>query len=309
MSASQDKGDAPLLILPMPGNEDFSRNLATALGAETGGIECRRFPDGETYLRLLSQVQERRVVVVSTLAQPDPNFLALAFAAEAARKQGAAGVYLVAPYLAYMRQDKAFKLGEAVSSETFARLISALFDGIVTVDPHLHRWHALSEIYSIASVVVHAAPALSAWVSSHVPRPVLIGPDGESAQWVAAVAERIGAPWAVMTKTRRGDYDVSLELPDLSHHQHRTPVLMDDIASSGRTMIAATGMLAKAGLAPPTCVVVHPLFAEDAYARLQAVAGRVVSCDSIPHPSNAIALAPLVAEALAKLTDVPSNGG
>lgn len=308
MSGKRNNNAAPLLLLPMPGNEGFARQLGTALQAETGEIECRRFPDGETYLRLLSSVSGRRVAIVSTLAQPDPTFLALAFTAEAARKQGAAGVYLVAPYLAYMRQDKVFKSGEAVSSETFSRLISTLFDGLVTVDPHLHRRHALSEIYSIPSVVVQAAPALSAWVSSHVPRPILIGPDSESAQWVAAVAERIDARWTVMTKTRRGDYDVSLELPDLARYQHYTPVLLDDIASSGRTMIAAAGLLAKAGFGPPTCVVVHPLFAEDAYARLHSVAERVVSCDSVPHSSNAIGLAPFVATALAKLSEDPSSG-
>ena len=289
------------MILPMPGNENFARELAFAGGGEVTAIETRRFPDGETYLRLLAPVKGRAVDVVATLAGPDPDFLRLAFAADAARAQGAARVRLVAPYLAYMRQDKAFKPGEAVTSDTFARLVSSLFDGLVTVDPHLHRRTALSDLYDIPAAAVQAAPALADWIVANVERPLLIGPDSESAQWVQAIAERISAPWRVMEKTRRGDYDVSVDLPDLTGHALCTPVLIDDIASSGRTLIAAADLLAARGMARPVCAVVHALFAGDAFARLQAVSARVVSCDSVPHPSNAVPLAPLVAQALAGL--------
>jgi ribose-phosphate pyrophosphokinase len=293
------------IILPMPGNEAFARQLADAGRGEVGKVETRRFPDGETYLRLLSPVVGRAVDVVATMAGPDPDFLRLAFAADAARSQGALRVRLVAPYLAYMRQDKAFHSGEAVTSETFARIVSSLFDGIVTVDPHLHRHSALSELYSIPAMAVQAAPALADWIAAEVDRPLLIGPDSESAQWVAAIAARIGAPWVVMEKTRRGDFDVSVALPELGDHGGRIPVLVDDISSSGRTMIAAADLLAALGLGRPVCAVVHALFAGDAFARLQKVAARVVSCDSVPHPSNAISLAPLVAQALATLPDRP----
>ena len=288
------------LMLPLPGNERFAQDLA-AFGGEVGVIETRRFPDGETYLRLLSPVAGRAVDLVATLAGPDPDFLRLAFAADAARTQGAARVRLVAPYLAYMRQDKAFRSGEAVTSDTFARLVSSLFDGLVTVDPHLHRRAALSDLYTIPTAAVQAAPALADWIAAEVPSPLLIGPDSESAQWVQAIAERISAPWAVMEKTRRGDFDVSVDLPDLAGHAICTPVLIDDIASSGRTLVAAAELLAARGMARPVCAVVHALFAGDAYPRLQAVAARVVSCDTVPHPSNAIPLAPLVAAALAAL--------
>lgn len=293
------------LLLPMPGNDRFARDLVAAGGGEVGAVETRRFPDGETYLRLLSSVTGRDVDLVATLAGPDPDFLRLAFAADAVRDQGATRVRLIAPYLAYMRQDKAFHPGEAVTSDTFARLVSSLFDGLVTVDPHLHRRAALSDLYTIPAAAVQAAPALGDWIAAEVERPLLIGPDSESAQWVAAIAGRIGAPWAVMEKTRRGDYDVSVELPDLAGREDRIPVLVDDIASSGRTLIAAAGLLAARGLPRPVCAVVHALFAGDAYIHLQEVAARVVSCDSVAHPSNAIRLAPLVAAAMAVLPDRP----
>ncbi|WP_163434697.1 ribose-phosphate pyrophosphokinase-like domain-containing protein, partial [Escherichia coli] len=72
-------------------------------GAALGRLESRRFPDGETYVRLACNVSGRDVAIVCTLAQPDEQFLRLVFAARAARDLGAATVTLVAPYLAYMR--------------------------------------------------------------------------------------------------------------------------------------------------------------------------------------------------------------
>ena len=293
-----DPADRPRLILPMPGNELFAGRLASLGGHELGRIETHRFPDGESHVRLATAVAGRAVDLVCSLARPDPGFLSLMFAADAARDLGAAEVNLVAPYLAYMRQDRRFSPGEAVSSRTFARILSGGFDRLVTVDPHLHRHPDLAALYAIPVRTLHAAPLLADWIAAEVAQPLIIGPDEESEQWAAAVAARIGAPYAVMRKVRRGDREVDIAPPDLSAWPDRRPVLIDDIAASGRTLIEAARQLQRQGRAPPVCVVVHGLFAGDAFAELSRVSERVVSSDSVPHPSNAISLAPLVAAAL-----------
>lgn len=282
----------------MPGNEGFGDRLAQTLGLEVTPLETRRFPDGETYLRLSEGVAGAEVLVVCTLADPDPQFLRLVFAARTARELGAATLTLIAPYLAYMRQDKRFNPGEAITSSHFAKLLSADFDRVITVDPHLHRRKAMSEIYSARAEVLHAAPALAAWIAAEVPRPLIIGPDIESEQWVSEVATAAGTPFAVLRKERFGDREVRVSLPDLAPWKDRTPVLVDDIVSSGRTMMEAADGLVRAGLAQPVCVAVHPLFAEDAYERLAAKAQRVVSTDAVPHASNQIPLTGLIADHL-----------
>ncbi|GIK49813.1 MAG: phosphoribosylpyrophosphate synthetase [Alphaproteobacteria bacterium] len=283
------------VYLPMPGNEPMAQSLAARAGGELGSIETRRFPDGEAYVRLLSEVKGRDVEIVCTLARPDDQFLSLIFAAETARELGAARVRLVAPYLAYMRQDKRFKDGEAISSVHFARLISASFDSLVTIDPHLHRRRDLSEIFAIPTRVEHAAPLLADWIRAHVENPLVLGPDIESEQWVAAVAERAGgAPYAVSSKTRLGDRQVKVEVPDLSPWRDRRPVLIDDIVSSGRTMIETARELAARGMAKPLCLAVHALFADESYAELKALADEIVSTDTIPHPSNGVSVADLI---------------
>ncbi|MEO5322992.1 ribose-phosphate pyrophosphokinase [Mesorhizobium sp. CC13] len=283
------------LILPMPGNETLASDLATTGGWELGRLETRRFPDGESYVRILSDVADRPVDFVCTLARPDEGFLGLAFAADAARSLGATQVTLIAPYLAYMRQDRRFQPGEAVTSKTFARLVSSTFDRLVTVDPHLHRYPALSSLYGIAAVVLHAAPLLAAWIAAEVASPLVIGPDEESEQWVAAIAARIGAPYAVLRKIRHGDRNVEVAVPDLTQWRGRQPVLVDDIASSGHTLIDAARQLPLQGFPRPVCAVVHGIFAEQSYRNLLQVADRIVSTDSVRHESNAIRLAPLIA--------------
>lgn len=286
------------LVFALPGNEAFAARLALEVGAELGELETRQFPDGEHYVRLRTDPAGRQVDMVCSLVRADSVILTLLFAAAAARAQGAAKVTLVAPYLGYMRQDIQFKAGEAVTSATFARLVSGAFDRLVTVDPHLHRHKALSEIYGIPCATLHAAGLLGAWIRAEAPDALVIGPDSESAQWAAEVGAAAGAPVVVLEKERLGDREVRITFPDLSAFAGRQPVLIDDIASSGRTLAAAARELVARGFAAPLCVVVHPVFGGDAFAEVSRVAARVVSTDAAPHETNLISLASLVATAL-----------
>ena len=290
-----------VLVLPLPGNEDLAGRLAERLKAEMGKIETRNFPDGETYLRIGSDVTGREVVLVCTLDRPDPKFLPLAFAATTARQLGAARVGLVAPYLAYMRQDKRFRDGEAVTSTTFATFLSSTFDWLVTVDPHLHRYRSLDEIYSIPTSIVQSAPLLADWIAANARAPLIIGPDVESEQWVREVAARAKSPYRVLSKKRRGDRDVEISIPDLHEFSGRTPVLVDDIVSSGRTMLETVRHLKAQGMPTPMCIAVHALLSPDAYDALRETAATVVSTNTVKHESNGIDIAALLVEGLPPL--------
>ena len=292
-----------VLILALPGAENLATTLAKFLGCASAVLFSHTFPDGETLVRIDAPLEGRCVVFAGDLHPPDAKTLPLLFAADAAHELGASQVGLVAPYLPYMRQDKRFHEGEAITSRSYARLLSASLDFLVTVDPHLHRWHSLYEIYTLRARVVSAAPAIASWLQREVASPLLIGPDAESAQWVEQVAHLCNAPWTVMSKTRRGDRDVSVRLRDAGPWPGRTPVLLDDIISTGRTLLAAAAALREAGLPPPLCIGVHALFDADTQARLLAGGmRRVVSCDTVPHPSNAIQLGRLLADALREMT-------
>lgn len=297
------------VVFALPGNEAMADALAVRLAAERGVCTVRRFPDGESYVRVETAVLDREAVLVCSLDRPDERIAPLLFLASAAKEAGAVRVGLVAPYLAYMRQDARFSPGECVSAKVFARWIAPHFDWLVTVDPHLHRFADLSELYGIQARATHAAPAIAAWLRANVDAPVLIGPDMESAQWVDEVARLAGAPSVVLEKKRRGDREVEVSVPDADKVAGRTPVLVDDIVATARTMIAAVRHLRAAGLPPPICIAVHGIFAGDAFDALRAAgAGRIVSCGTVSHPSNAIAVDHLIAASVAGLLNEGSRG-
>jgi ribose-phosphate pyrophosphokinase len=278
-----------LLVLPAPGAEAAAAALARHLQAPLGAVESRRFPDGESYLRLASEVRDAEVVVVASLRDPDPQALGLWYLADTARELGARSVGLVAPYLPYMRQDRRFHPGEAITSRTFAEFISQRFDWLVTVDPHLHRIASLSEIYRVPVRAIASAPAIARWVGTQVNRPVVVGPDSESEQWARDVADRIGCPAIVLEKKRLGDRSVEISVPAAEAYADRTPVLIDDIISSARTMAVAVRQVRSAFGSAPICVGVHAVFAPDALQVLQqAGAARIVTCNTLPHETNAI---------------------
>ncbi len=291
------------MLLAWPGQEQLGDNLRKRLPAEPVLFEIRRFPDGETYLRVDSDIEDRQIILVCTLHQPDVRFLPLAFMTDTLRELGARSVGLVAPYLAYMRQDRRFRAGEALTSTYFARLISGQFDWLLTVDPHLHRRHSLAEIYTIPTVAVPAAPLLARWIREHVRTPLVIGPDAESEQWVSAVAADVPCPHVMLEKIRLGDRGVTVSpIPEIDRWGGYTPVFVDDIISSGRTMIEGVGRWRSAAGSAPICLGVHAVFASGAYEALPAAgAARVVTTNSIPHDSNDIDLGAAILEPLRQL--------
>ena len=278
------------------GNEPLAYSLTASLGIGRGALTWHRFPDGETLVRVETP-PEPEVCILCTLADPDPRIMPLLMTAAALRAQGATRVGLIAPYLAYMRQDKSFHAGEAVAAEHFGGLLGQRFDWLVTVDPHLHRIHDLGEVIACPSRNLHAAPLLADWIAANVADPVLVGPDEESAQWVSVAAARIGAPWFTLTKQRHGDLNVQSTLPEGIRPTSRKPVLVDDILSSGRTLVQAGEVLRARGFATPQCVAVHGLFAGDARAALKrAGITQVAVTNSVPQPESRIDIAPLLAD-------------
>lgn len=291
-----------LTIFALPGNEEFARSLTALSGAGEGAAEIRSFPDGESYVRILSDVQGKIVVPVCSLHHPNEQILPLYFLGRAAKKLGARHVCVIAPYLGYMRQDKVFQPGEAVTSEYFAELVCSFAGSIVTADPHLHRRDSLSEIYPIPNQTVHAAGRIAEWVKNNLERPVLIGPDAESEQWVAEVAQKAGAPFIVLEKVRHGDREVEVSAPQLKQFENHTPVLVDDIISTARTMIETVRHLKNLKMKKPVCIGVHAVFAENAERDLlEAGAEKIVTCNTIPHASNAIDVSGLFVDFIAGL--------
>ncbi|WP_372741596.1 ribose-phosphate diphosphokinase [Neptunomonas sp.] len=286
----------PPILFNLDSDPSLFDALVEAMAANRGQLEQRKFPDDESYLRVHSDCADQDVIIYCNLFQPDNKILRLLFLVYTVKEMGAKQVGLITPYLPYMRQDKQFHHGECVSSRPFSQLLSAALDLLVTMDPHLHRYHSLDEIYTLKSTVVPAAPLIAEWIIQNISAPLLIGPDTESEQWVSEVARMSRAPFQVLQKIRHGDTEVEVSSPQLEQYHDATPVLVDDIISSGRTMLETIQHLKHAGMKRPVCIGVHGIFSGDAFMQLEQVSD-VITTQCIPHPSNRIDIAQSLAKA------------
>ena len=293
----------PDLLLCFEDEQTLAHTLVQEWGCPVHTIDRHVFPDGEIKLRLPPALPGR-VVLLRSLFRPNTKLVELLLAAQTARTLGAKQLSLVAPYLAYMRQDVAFHPGEAISQKIVGRFLAELFDAVLTVDPHLHRVSTLKEaVPAPVAIALSAAPLLADHIYQHHPQALLIGPDEESAQWIAVAAQRHRFDQGVCRKVRHGDRQVEVTLPVMAFAQ-RAVVLLDDIASSGHTLAQTARLLLKAGAASVDVAVTHALFSDDAMQVIRAAGiGQVWSTDCVPHHSNCIHIAPLITQTWANADD------
>lgn len=287
-----------MMILAFPDYLSRAQRLAARLDVALAEVALHHFPDGESLIRLPPSLPEH-VIVCRSLNQPNDKLIELLLCAATARELGAKRLTLVAPYLSYMRQDIANQPGEAVSQRIVGKLLAELFDDVLTVDPHLHRISSLTQAIPIKNAIsLTAADDIGIFLKRQFSHALLLGPDSESEQWVAAIAGNIGFEYAIADKNRLGDKQVEMTLPD-SDFRNKPVVIIDDMASTGRTLAKAAGLLQAAGSKDLYVVVTHALFCDDAYAHiLKAGVKTIWSTDSIEHPSSCIKLDALLADAI-----------
>ena len=289
------------MLLGFNDYEAQSHKLAEALGIPYQIIKQHRFPDGECKLILPAHLPEH-VIFCRSLDHPNEKLLELLLAAKTARELGAKALTLVAPYLCYMRQDKAFHPGEAVSQPIIGNFLADLFDNVITVDPHLHRIKHLEQAVPATHAVTLSATSLMAeFLRDRFEAPVLLGPDSEAEQWVSSVANPNHWEYGVCKKIRTGDKKVEITLPEIDLHG-RSVVIVDDVASSGQTLAVAIKQCMEKNAKHVDILVTHALFANDAKERMiQAGVRNMWSTDSVCHESNIVPLSELLKYAVLSL--------
>jgi len=309
------------------GFEDYlipAQQLATSIQANFEQVKLHQFPDGETKVTLPTNLP-KQLVICRTLNQPNHKLTELIITASAARSQGVEHITLVAPYLCYMRQDIAFNAGEAVSQKIIGKLLSDYFDSVITIDPHLHRISELIEaIPTKQAITLHATNAMSTFLQQHFSSPIIIGPDEESAQWVKAIAQPQQWRYSIANKQRFGDKQVAVSLGELTsgdlgaaeskvsestisepnsandqpmNIENQDIVIVDDIASTGKTLEQTVIQLEPYKPASISVLVSHAFFVDGAVERLKDLGvNNIWSSDSVIHSSNAFSIIDTIAE-------------
>ena len=291
------------MIITTCGNSvPIAKRLSAALHAPYSPLTISSFPDGDIYLKYNTAVKGQKVILVHSF-QPHSNqsLFNLIFAAETAKDLGAAKVILVAPYLAYMRQDTRFHPGEAISSRIMAKHLNSCFDKIITIDPHLHRYRSLKDIFTIPTVKLTANTLIAEYIQKHFINEIIIGPDGESFQWAEEIARHIHIQATVLKKTRFSSRQVQVKMVKPISIQGKNVIIVDDIISTGHTIAEAAKQARKMGAKSITAIGVHGLLVENAMKKLrQAGVTTVITTNCIEHPTNKIDVMPLLLKELRK---------
>jgi ribose-phosphate pyrophosphokinase len=289
-----------ITIQSLPSSSRDAIRLASRLGISHHEIGIHRFPDGE--LRVTVAPASPVTIIDASLDRPNEKLITLTLVAEALRRGGAKRLVLLAPYLCYMRQDTAFHEGEAISQKAIGALISRCVERVLTVDAHLHRTPDIGAVFpGIASDNLSAMPAIAVALrkTGLDPGTVVVGPDAESKPWVTDLSNRLGLSHTVAQKNRQGDRLVKIDFADPTPIADRPVLIVDDIVSSGGTMIALARALTSAGATIIDAVVTHALFPEEfRHDMIQCGIRSIRSTYTVPHSTNAIMLDELFIDAL-----------
>ena len=281
-----------VVIQSLPFGARDARRIASLLDIPMHEIELHRFPDGE--LRVTTGPAAPTTIIYAPLDQPNDKLIAILFACDVLRREGAKRLILVAPYLCYMRQDAAFRRGEAISQKVVGRLLSEVVDRIITVDAHLHRTTEIKEIFPGIEVEnLSAMPAIAEALRTAGldVETIIVGPDAESEPWVSDLAGRIGVAHAVAQKIRHSDRSVDIALANPPMFKGRPILMIDDIVSSGGTMVACAKALVAAGSLSIDAIITHALFPADVADKITSAGVRSIrSTHTVPHPTNTIVL-------------------
>ncbi len=279
----------------------IAKNVARKLKKQYSELKVKSFPDGELYVRFMSNVKGKVVVLVQSFYDNiNDCVMEVIFAAQTAKELGAKKVVLVAPYFAYFRQDKRFKPGESISIEVMGKLFSRYFDKIFVIDPHLHRQANLSGLFSSNTKKLTANPCIADYIKKNIKNPLIVGPDWESYKWAQKVADEIGCEHVILQKKRISGRKVIVKLNKKININNKNIVFVDDMISTGNTIMESVKNIKRLGAKKFNCIAVHGVFVEHALEKLRKAKVKVVTTNTIPNRVSKIDVSGLVAEGLRK---------
>lgn len=293
-----------MIVIGGSSSEILASKVAQELHLKSGSLDVRRFPDGEKYLRVVDDVKNESVVVIQSIHHtPDELLFEYLLLVDTLKDLGASRVTAFIPYFAYARQDERFKPGEAMSFRTVTKLMESVgTDEIYTIDMHQHRVLKSSQVFKIPSHNLSAMPLLADYSkkTGEVQKPLVIGPDAEAEQWAKIAADRLGTDYDVFEKKRLGDDRVEVR-PRRSNAKGRDVLIVDDIISTGGTIVEASKILLSQGANRVAVACTHPILAPGALEKIRdAGVFSVVGTDTVPSPISHVSVAPLIAGEIRK---------
>ncbi len=288
-----------MIIISCSHGLHLAKKIAAKLKKPYSALEVTHFPDSEIKLRFKADVKGKDVVLVQSFyGNVNDCVIEALFAAETAKDLGAKKITLAAPYFPYLRQDRRFNPGECISLRTIAQNVDEDFDKVIIMDPHLHREKTLKHIFKISSKRLTANLLIVDYIKKKVKDPLIIGPDWESYKWAQRIAEKIGCDFAIMEKERYSARNVRVKLNKKIGIKSKNLVFIDDMISTGHTLLEAIKAMRKLGAKKVTCFAVHGILVENALEKLRKAGATVITTNTIPNPAAKIDVSGVIAKAV-----------
>ena len=285
-----------LMIIGGSSSQKLAANIAQEMGDVLCPLESRKFPDGERYVRIKGEVEEGVVVVQSTGYPQDENLMELFLILKTIRDMEITNIRTVIPYFGYGRQEKSFNYGEAVSAEVVCQLIE--FAGASSIySINLHE-QSICDLFKIPAYNLSAMPAIANYVKDNVEDPVIIAPDKGALGFAQEVASLLNCQCDHLEKIRLSPEKVETKPKNLDI-EGRDAVIIDDIISTGGTIVNACSILKEHQASRIVVSCVHPVLVGDALLKIFAAgADDVVGTDTLKSEVSNVSVASLVADAL-----------
>lgn len=287
---------------------ELANSVAAEVGVEPGPTILEDFPDHEFRVELLADTEGQDVYILQPTSPPSADhFLELLLMADAAKRAGAARVTAVVPYFGYARQDRREAGKEPVAARVVAEMMEIRIDRVVTVDLHTP---AIEGFFRIPVEHLSAVPLLAQALRAEAsPSSVLVAPDLGAVKLVRHYSKFLDLPLAYVHKSRLSATEVGVK-EIVGEVRDRSPVLVDDMITTGGTLISAMTALLERGCAPHfTVAVTHGVLVGDALQRLTSFPlSRLILSDSIPQPHfrhpavKIVNLSKLLAQAIKRLS-------
>lgn len=271
--------------------------VSKKLGASFGKTVNNVFPDGEIYLRILSNVSGKECVVVQS-TQTNEDLVELLLLLDLLSDLGAERIHTVVPYMGYSRQDKRFNEGEALSAKTVLRLIDSMSDLIYSVNMHFLDHGGVYDYYGVSINNIDAFPLLAEYFKRRLKKPVVVAPDKGSLECAKKAAGIIGCDFDFLRKKRISGEEVVIEAKKVDVHG-RDVVILDDMISTGGTVVEAARILRKHGAKTVNVGCVHGLFSKG-MDKVKKEVDELVCTDSLDKEISRVSLAPLIADEIKK---------
>ena len=282
-----------MIVIGGSASMDLAKELASVMGCDYIQAATTTFPDGECYTRIDAEKLDDDVIIVQTTS-PDSKRIELLLLQDAVRRLGAKSITLVIPYFGYARQDRVFKPGEPESAKVMCQHLDMNCDRVITVDIHKE---AVLNYFNHPHKDLKAAPVIAEYFKGKGIDMVL-SPDIGAAGRAKMVGEVMGVPYDHLEKTRLSGTDVRIA-PAKADVKGKKVLIVDDMISTGGTIIAAAYALREAGAAGISVACTHGVFVNNAIEKFTGSSlDALLSCNTLNNPVSHISVASLIAEAI-----------